>query len=85
MNDQTQRQHNETAERQHDGRAIARFVLIAGIIVILVLVALDNTDDVRVGYVFGDANAPIWMVLVLAAVAGVIIGWLVKHRPRRHD
>jgi len=33
--------------------------------------------------VFGDASAPIWIVLVAAALAGVVIGWLIRHRPRR--
>ncbi len=53
--------------------------LLAG----LVLVALDNRSTVQVGYVFGDVKAPIWIVLAAAAVCGVIIGWLVRHRPHR--
>jgi uncharacterized integral membrane protein len=60
-----------------------RWVLIAAIVVGLVLVAMDNRDDVRVGYAVGDAEAPIWIVIIAAAVAGVFIGWLVRHRPRR--
>ncbi|MEO7397788.1 MAG: LapA family protein [Ilumatobacteraceae bacterium] len=62
---------------------IIRLLVIAAMIAALVLVALDNTDDVRIGYVFGEAMAPIWIVLIGAALAGIIIGWLVVHRPRR--
>lgn len=75
----------EYVEHQHRrsvGDAL-RIVLIAALVVGLVVVALDNRDDVRVGYVLGDANAPIWIVLVASAVAGLVIGWLIRHRPRR--
>jgi uncharacterized integral membrane protein len=61
---------------------MVRWVLIAAIVVALVLVAMDNRDDVRVGYAVGDTNAPIWIVIIAAAVAGVFIGWLIRHRPR---
>jgi uncharacterized integral membrane protein len=39
--------------------------LVAAIVAVLVLVAVDNREDVRVGYVLGDTEAPIWIVLVL--------------------
>jgi uncharacterized integral membrane protein len=61
---------------------VVRLTLVAGIIAVLVLVAVDNRKDVRVGYVLGDTEAPIWIVLVLAAVGGVLIGWLMQHRHR---
>lgn len=71
------------AVHRHDAAMIIRWLLIAAIVVALVLVAMDNRDDVRVGYAVGDASAPIWTVIVIAAVAGMIIGWLIRHRPRR--
>lgn len=79
------RHHDQVdgATRRHDAGVIARFVVIAALLVGLVLLALDNRDDVRIGYVFGDANAPIWIVLVAAAIAGMIIGWLLRHRSHR--
>jgi uncharacterized integral membrane protein len=70
-------------EARDVGRVV-RLLIIAAIVVVIVLVAVDNRDDVRVGWVIGDSEAPLWIVLVLAAVAGVVIGWLMKHRPRRH-
>jgi uncharacterized integral membrane protein len=79
-------EHDGTVDRPsraHDTGVIVRFVLIAAIVVVLVLVAFDNRDDVRIGYVFGDKQAPIWIVLVAAAAAGVVIGWLLRHRTRR--
>jgi len=62
---------------------VVRFALVAVLLAGFVLVAVDNRDDVRVGYLVGDTTAPIWIVLVLAAVGGVMIGWLIRHRPHR--
>src|SRR4051794_37027328 len=70
--------------RSHVVGSTLRFIVVAAFIAAIVIVAMDNRDDVRVGYAFGETQAPIWIVLVLAALAGVIIGWLLKHRPRRH-
>ncbi len=63
---------------------IARLILAAVIVAAVVLVAVDNRRDVRVGYVVGDTEGPIWIVLLAAGVAGMIVGWLIQHRPRRH-
>ncbi len=71
------------AVHRRDAMHLIRWILIAAIVVALVLVAMDNRDDVRVGYAVGDAEAPIWIVIIAAAVAGVFIGWLIRHRPRR--
>ena len=71
------------AVHRHDAAMIIRWLFIAAIVVALVLVAMDNRDDVRVGYAVGDASAPIWTVIVISAVAGMVIGWLIRHRPRR--
>lgn len=70
------------AVHRHDFAVLVRWLFIAAIVVALVAVAMDNRKDVRVGYAVGDAEAPIWIVMIAAAVAGIIIGWLVRHRPR---
>lgn len=75
------REHSGAVHRR-DAGALFRWVLIAAIVVAIVVVAFDNRSDVRVGYAFGDAQAPIWIVMLLAAVAGLVVGWLVRHRPR---
>jgi uncharacterized integral membrane protein len=71
------------AVHRHDVAQLIRWVFIAAIVVGLVLVGMDNRDDVRVGYAVGDTQAPIWIVIIAAAVAGVFIGWLIRHRPGR--
>lgn len=64
------------------GRSTARLVVIAVIVIALVAVAIDNSEKAEVGYVFGSVEAPVWVVLVGAAVAGAIIGWLIRLRRR---
>ena len=77
--------HDRTsaAQLRDVGRGL-RFLVAALIVAALVAVALDNRHDVRLGYVTGDAQAPVWIVVAAAGVAGVVIGWLLKHRPARH-
>lgn len=72
-----------SAVHRRDVAKLIRWILIAAIVVVVVLVAMDNRDDVPVGYVIGDVQAPMWIVIVLAAIAGMFIGWLIRHRPRR--
>lgn len=67
----------------HDVARVLRILVAVAIIAAVVIVALDNTDDVRVGYAFGETQGPIWIVLLAAGVAGVVVGWLIRHRPRR--
>lgn len=71
-----------SAVHRRDVAQLIRWLFIAAIVVALLLVAMDNRDDVRVGYAVGDTQAPIWIVIVIAAVAGMFIGWLIRHRPR---
>ena len=73
---------SEPRRRRTVGESLRVFVVLA-LLAGLVLVALDNRATVQVGYVFGDVKAPIWIVLAAAAVSGVVIGWLARHRPHR--
>lgn len=70
------------AVHRRDAAQLFRWLFIAAIVVVIVLVAMDNRTDVPLGYVVGEAQAPIWIVIIVAAVAGMAIGWLVRHRPR---
>jgi uncharacterized integral membrane protein len=73
------------AVHRRDVVQLVRWLFVAAIVAALVAVGMDNRDDTRVGYVFGDSEAPIWIVIIAAAVGGMIIGWLIRHRPRHRD
>ena len=47
--------------------------------------AFDNRDDVRIGWVVGDADAPLVLVLLATALVGALVGWLLLHRPTHHN
>ncbi len=72
---------HSAAVHRRDAARLIRWLLLAAIAVAIVVVALDNRHDVRVGYVVGSADAPIWVVIAAAAAGGVVMGWLIKHRP----
>ena len=58
--------------------------LLAGLLIAAVVaLVVDNRHEVRLGWVFGDADAPLWAVLFVTAFAGALIGWLLVHRPHR--
>jgi uncharacterized integral membrane protein len=82
MNDEVS-EHAGAVHRRDAGRVL-RLVLIAVVAVAIIVVALDNRDKVRVGYAFGSTQAPIWIVIVAAALGGMLIGWLIRHRPHRN-
>ena len=73
------------AVHRRDAAKIVRWLIVAAILIAIVVVARDNRRDTRVGYAFGDTEAPIWVVIVVAGLAGMVIGWLIRHRPRHHS
>ncbi len=75
-------EQNRGAVHRRDLAAIIRLVVAVAIIGAFIAVALDNRDDVRVGYAIGEALAPGWLVIVLSALGGMVIGWLLRLRSR---
>lgn len=77
-NDEVQNRENEVSFR--DVGRLVRIVVVLIVLAATVLVALDNRDDVRLGYVFGDADAPVWVAMVGAGLAGLLIGLVARRR-----
>jgi len=74
---------NERVNEHGSSSRTIRIVIAALIVAVIIAVAIDNSESVEVGYVIGETEAPVWVVLVAAGIAGVVIGWLIKHRPTR--
>jgi uncharacterized integral membrane protein len=58
-------------------------VAVVVLVVVVIAFVLDNTDDVRIGYIFGDADIPLIIALLAVFVAGIAVGWLSGRRGRR--
>lgn len=85
MNEQAYEQgvHDQAKSRhRRDVGRLLRLLVAAAIVLGLVIMAMDNRDNVRLGYPGGHRSAALWTVVAGAAIAGVLIGWLIKHRPR---
>jgi uncharacterized integral membrane protein len=61
-------------------------VLVAALIVIIALI-VDNTRQVKVGWVFGSSHAsPVWILLVAAVfgwLGGLATSFVLRRRVRR--
>ena len=56
-----------------------------GIAVVLVLIIIiQNAQEVKVDFLFVHTKTPLIFALVIAALLGALIGWLVP-RVRRHE
>ena len=58
---------NAAAVHRRDAAGIVRLVVVGAVVLALILVGFDNRDDVRIGYVIGDAHAAVWIVVVGAS------------------
>lgn len=70
-------------ESSRDLGALIRLILAGFLGLLLLAFAIDNRRTVRVGWVVGDGRAPMIVVLLIAALVGAMIGWLVLYRARR--
>ena len=68
----------------HRAGTTARLVLGLVLLAVIVAFAVDNRDGVRIGWVVGDGEAPLVLVLLATALVGALMGWLLLHRPARH-
>jgi uncharacterized integral membrane protein len=59
-----------------------------GVVALLLLVfVIQNTDKADVDVLLWDAVLPIWLVIVIAALLGLVAGWILGRvgRKRRRD
>jgi uncharacterized integral membrane protein len=60
-----------------------RYIITAIIIVLLIIFIIDNYNDVRVHFVFWSVTIQLAWALVIAAILGLVAGWLLRHTWRR--
>lgn len=72
------------AVHRRDAARLVRLIVVLAVVAVLVLLGLDNRQDVQVGYLVDETTAPLWMVIVISALGGVLIGALLRVRSRQH-
>jgi hypothetical protein len=70
-------------DRAHDLGQLLRGMLAGVILAALVALGIDNRQQIAVGYVFDDGTVRLWVLLAIAAGAGMVFGWLVAFRSHR--
>ena len=69
-------------DRGRDPREVARLVGALVLLGLLIAFVIDNTRDVKVGFVLFDHNTRMIYVLIVTAVVGVLLDRLWQRRRR---
>jgi uncharacterized integral membrane protein len=64
-------------------RISARLIIGLILLVLLVIFCAENTRKVRMRLIGPEVQAPLYLPLLIAAVAGVLIGLMIRRRRRR--
>jgi uncharacterized integral membrane protein len=70
----------EGRDRRETARVVAALILVA----LLVAFVIDNTREIKVGFVVGDHRTRLIYVLVVTFLVGVIVDRLWQRARRRH-
>jgi uncharacterized integral membrane protein len=57
-----------------------KMVIIGILVLVIVVLAILNSDDVKVEFVLGDASMPLFVVIVGSALIGWVVGWFMGRR-----
>jgi uncharacterized integral membrane protein len=69
-------------ERRIRASQTVRVVIWLVVVAVLVLFAALNTDKVSVDWAVDTTDTPLWVVIAVSAVAGVVIGYVARPRHR---
>ncbi|GJM39624.1 MAG: hypothetical protein DHS20C19_29910 [Acidimicrobiales bacterium] len=79
---------NEEAvpEESTESTGLATVVSAAVVAIALIAFIVQNRSDTEVSWLFIDGTWPLWVVIVIAAVAGAVlsevVGWMLRRRRR---
>ncbi len=79
---------DEEPTEESSGRSGLGKLIVVGIVAVaLAAFVVQNTDDTPVSWLVFDESAPLWIVIVISAVAGAVLseaaGWLIRRGRRR--
>jgi len=81
MTDTPERSAEAPAGRSR--REQVRLASGAAVVVLTTLFAVFNLDKVKVDWVVGTSRAPLILVILIAVIAGALLGWIGAGRRRR--
>ena len=65
------------------GRSVSPKLIVAVVLVVIVVVlAIVNSKKVKVDFVLADVTLPLFVVIVGAAIVGLIVGYFLGRRER---
>ena len=73
MPDETTQSGPSARQERERRRRNARLVLLGAVALLVVLLGVDNSHDVPVEYLFGEANISLVWVIVVSLIAGAIL------------
>jgi uncharacterized integral membrane protein len=66
-------------------RAVSTGQILGGVLLILVVIfILENSREVKVRLIIPEVKAPLYVAILIAAVLGALIAWLLRYRRHRH-
>ena len=71
---------DDAHDRSIRARQTVRIVVGVAIAAVVVALALSNTQDVTVDWLFGDIDTSLWVVIVAATAVGAVLGYLARWR-----
>ena len=67
-----------------ESRMSVGLIATAIVAVVLLVFIFQNTDETKVTWLFFDSEPPLWLALLVAAVAGAVVselvGWVIRRR-----
>lgn len=72
-------------ERERSRRVSPKVVVWAVVALLVIILILQNTKDVRVDLLFWDVTAGLWLLLLVVFLVGLALGWLLAKLRRGND
>ena len=69
--------------RASEHRTNWRAWLIGIVAALLLILVIQNSQKVEVHFFFADTHTPLIFALLIAAILGALVGWLLPHLRRR--
>jgi lipopolysaccharide assembly protein A len=67
--------------RSSEERGVTPKMVVSAVLLVAVIAfVLDNTDKVQIGYVFGESDIPLIIVLLVVLVVGMFVGYVAGRR-----